>query len=290
MTRTITVLIPTRNRADFLGTSLASVAAAGEEARRRFGSTTSALVVDDCSDDDGATRRVAELWGARYHRIEQHDGRTDPGVPIVTGLAMVDTQHVQLLGDDDVLLPHALSTCLSLIEDGADAVSTSSWVTDAELRPVREVILPQPDLGDIAHGHSTICDLSLLPTDAVQGFPLDVAHQKVMLMPLWAHLLLEGTRFAVTPYPVWLYRRHDGNISSSISDEDRAIRADVVARIQAEVIARLGALPPSPRDAAAAARKAAAQAEKEAARAAAAAPPPAITTRVRRRLSRMLAP
>jgi glycosyltransferase involved in cell wall biosynthesis len=300
MSRTVTVLIPTRNRADYLGAALASVNAAGEEARRRFGSTTTALVVDDVSTDEGATRQVAEKWGARYHLIQEHDGRHDPGIPIVAGVGLLDSDYFQLLGDDDVLLPHALSTCLGFVADGADAVSTSSWVTDADLRPVREVLLPQPDLGDIAHGHSTICDGSVMRTDAVQGFHLDVANKKVMLMPLWAHLLLEGTTFEVTPYPTWLYRRHDANISSSISDEDQAIRARVVSEIQADVIARLGHLPPSPREAALEERRAMAQARRDqAARDAAArdagttAPgpqSPTLVTRARRRLSRAIAP
>lgn len=295
MSRTLTVLIPTRNRADYLGAALASVNAAGEEARRRFGSTTTALVVDDVSTDDGATRRVAEQWGARYHRIEEHDGRHDPGIPIATGLSMVDTELYQLLGDDDVLLPHALSTCLSLVEDGADVVSTSYWMADADLAPTREVLLPQPDLGDLVRGHSTICDGSIIRTDAVQGFELDASLKAVMLLPLWVKLMLDGRSFAVTPYPTWLYRRHGGNISGQVSDEQRQVREVLVAQLQAQVIKKLGSLPPSPREEAAKRREADAAA-RQAAQAAATAPAPVpvaalgFTTRARRRLARIIAP
>jgi glycosyltransferase involved in cell wall biosynthesis len=300
MSRAVTVLIPTRNRADYLGAALASVNAAGEEARRRFGTTTQALVVDDVSTDDGATRRVAQLWGARYHRIEEHDGHHDPGLAITTGLSLVDSDVYQLLGDDDVLLPHALSTCLAFVADGADVVSTSYWTTDADLRPTREVLLPQPDLGDLVRGHSTVCDGSIIRTDAVQGFELDVSLKAVMLLPLWVSMMLDGRTFAVTPYPTWLYRRHTSNISSQVDDKQRAARQQLVAQLKAQVVDRLGELPPSPREDAELARqvareeqKATRDAEQRAAQAQAAARAERDRrpdVRARRRLARFIAP
>lgn len=295
MTRTITVLIPTRNRADYLGAALASVNAAGEEAWRRFGARTTALVVDDESDDDGATRIVAERWGARYHRIDEHDGRHDPGVAIMTGLSMLDTDLYQLLGDDDVLLPHAISTCLSLVDEGADVVSTSFWRADENLVPTREIVLPQPMLGDLVRGYSTVCDGSVLRTDAVQGFELDASLRDVMLLPLWVQLMLDGRTFSVTPYPTWIYRRHGDNISGRITDEQRAARAQLITRLQDLVIERYGELPPSPRHEAKLKREAARRKREEAAALKATTPrepePAAsLAFRARRRLARILEP
>ena len=266
MSRSLTVVIPTRDRADYLGTALASVAAAGEEARRRHGITTSAIVVDDCSDDDGATARVAELWGARYHRITEHDGRNDPGQAILAGLGMVDSELFQLLGDDDALLPFALTCAAELVDEGADLVSPSFWRTTPDLRPTRLVVVEQPDLGDLARGYSTVCDVSVMRTELAHAYPFDVSLEAVMLLPFWVHLALEQRTFVTTSYPTWLYRRHDANISATVSDEARALRARVVADLQAQVVARLGALPPSPHEDAEAA-KAAREAEQEAARA-----------------------
>ncbi len=298
MPRTLTVLIPTRNRAEYLGTALASVNAAAEEARRALGVATTAFVVDDASDDDGATRRVAERWGARYHRIVDHDGRHDPGVAIATGVGLVDTELHSLLGDDDALLPGGIVTVARMIDDGADVVSPSYLLADSCLRPTREVLLPEATIGDLARGYSLVTDGSIVRTELVRDLTWDVSLKGMMLLPIWVRLMLDGRTFARTDAPTWLYRRHDDNISDQWSESDQEIRGRVVEQVQAMVVAELGHLPPGPHHEARELRIANREARERAANdpAVAAAAERArrrnqrFDVRVRRRLSRVIAP
>ena len=294
MSPSLTVLIPTRERAQLLGPTISSVLAAACEAERVSGTRTEVLVVDDASQDEGATRRVAERYAVRYHRITEHDGRRDPGVAIAAGVQLVETSHHLIFGDDDAMLPMHISTAMRLVDGGADVVSTSYWLTDALLVPTREVVLAQPHLGDLARGYSLVNDGAVVRTELVRDLTWDPALTGIMLLPIWVSLLLDERAFAVSTTPTWLYRRHDGNISTELSDTDRAIRGRVIADLQAQVVARLGHLPDSPHHTEREAK--AAQRAKRAAKAAAAADPDAIKRRtrwdkrLRRDLARRIAP
>ncbi len=294
MSASLTVLIPTRERAQFLGPTITSVLAAAAEAERVAGTRTEVLVVDDASDDGGATRSVADRYAVRYHRITEHDGRRDPGIAIATGIQLVETSHHLVFGDDDAMLPMHVSAAMSLVEGGADVVSTSYWLTDALLIPTREVVLTLPHLGDLARGYSLVNDGAVVRTELVRDLTWDPSLTGIMLLPLWVSLLLDERVFAVSTTPTWLYRRHDGNISAELSDDDRAIRDRVVADLQSQVVARLGHLPDGPHHSAREAR--AVQRARRGARAAAAADPAAISRRnrwdkrLRRDLARLLAP
>jgi glycosyltransferase involved in cell wall biosynthesis len=288
----LTVIVPTRSRADFLGPTLASILAAAAEAERARGTRTVVLVVDDASDDGGATRAVAERYGVRYHRIGEHDGRRDPGVAIVTGVQMVETSHHMLFGDDDAMTPSLITSALAHVDEGADVVSMSYWWTGPDLTPTREVILPPGNLGDLVRGHVIVNDGAITRTDLVRDLPWDPSLAKVMLLPHWVQLAVDGRRFATPSVPPWYYRRHEANISSSPSDEDREVRERLLADLQAMVVQRLGYLPTGPYHEAREERIAR-RVAKDAAKAAAALAPPRrepLTRRVRRRLARAIAP
>jgi glycosyltransferase involved in cell wall biosynthesis len=301
----LTVVVPTRSRAELLGPTLASILAAAEEGARTTGTRTEVLVVDDASPDDGATRAVAADHGVRYHRIEEHDGRRDPGVAIAAGVQLVDTEHHLVFGDDDAMLPSHVTAALRHVLDGADVVSTSYWLTDADLVPVREVVLPTPTIGDLARGYALVNDGAVVRTALVRDLAWDPSLTGMMLLPHWVRLMLDGRVFAVSETPSWCYRRHGSNISADIPEEDTARRRELVAALQAEVVARLGVLPAGPHHDAREARIAA-RAAREAREAAAATPEgraaaqaaaersrrrnARLDIRVRRRLSRLLAP
>ena len=292
MSPSLTVIVPTRSRADFLGPTLASILAAAAEAERARGTRTVVLVVDDASDDDGATRAVAERHGVRYHRIEEHDGLRDPGVAIATGVRMVETSHHMLFGDDDAMAPSLITSALAHVDEGADVVSMSYWWTGPDLVPTREVILPQASLGDLVRGHVIVNDGAITRTELVRDLRWDPTLAKVMLLPHWVQLALDGRTFATHPVPTWYYRRHEANISSTLSDEDREVRERLLGELQAMVVDRLGHLPPGPYHDAREERIAR-RAAKDAVKAAAALAPPRrepLTRRVRRRLARAIAP
>jgi Glycosyl transferase family 2 len=293
MSTSLTVLVPTRSRADFLAPTVASVLAAGEEGQRRTGTRTVVLVVDDASPDDGATRAVAQRFGVRYHRIDEHDGRRDPGVAIAAGVQLVDTEHHLIFGDDDAMLPSHVTAVARHLQAGADVVATSYWLTDEDLAPTRQVVLPPATIGDLARGYSLVNDGAAVRTELVRDLVWDPQLTGMMLLPHWVSLALDGRVFAVSTNPTWFYRRHATNISADLPEQDTERRRELVASLQASVIERLGYLPDGPHHDAREARIAA-RAAKDAAKAAAAAAAPKgpepFVRRARRRLARTIAP
>ena len=100
----VSVVVPTRNRADYLAVCLSSLEG------QRIGVAYEVVVVDDGSDD--ATRTVAERAGAAYERHERPRG---PNAARNTGIAATSAPLVALV-DDDVRAP---AGWLAELVDGA---------------------------------------------------------------------------------------------------------------------------------------------------------------------------
>lgn len=222
----VTVVIPTRNRADLLRTTLHSIQVAVDEARRA-GWSTHILVVDDCSDD-ASTQEVCAAAGAECVRIEVHDGRNNPASAIVLGVSRARSRFVMLFGDDDIMLPRHLVAHLEVVEQGYDLCTGSFHVTDAALRHVSTATLPQPIVGDLLDGRVTINDGALVRTDLFQRGPWDPTLDQVVILPVWLTLMSGDIRATTIAEPTWLYRRHSANISDDLPPEDRAQRARVI--------------------------------------------------------------
>lgn len=222
----VTVVIPTRNRADLLSTTLNSIKVAADEARRA-GWTTHVLVVDDCSDGC-ETQDVCVAAGVECIRIQEHDGRNNPASAIVLGVAAARSRFTMLFGDDDIMLPRHLVAHLEVVESGYDLCSGSYHLTDAALRHVSTAILPQPMVGDLLEGRVTINDGALVRTVLFQAGPWDPTLDQVVILPVWLALMTQGIRATTLNEPTWLYRRHQANISDSLPPEDRTQRAQII--------------------------------------------------------------
>ena len=222
----VTVVIPTRNRADLLATTLHSVQVAIDEARR-VGWGARVLVVDDVSDDD-QTRVVAQAAGADYVRIDVHDGRNNPASAIVLGVSSVTTPYLTLFGDDDIMLPRYLVAHLEKLAQGYDLCVGSFARTDAHLRVTKEVVLLDPHLGDLLAGVIGINDGAMVRTDLMQAGPWDASQDQRVIYPVWLTILTNGARTTSISEITWLYRRHDANISDRLDPEDSAARAAVL--------------------------------------------------------------
>jgi mycofactocin system glycosyltransferase len=110
--RSVTVVIPVRDRQDELARCLAGLAGlegtAGDDAASPFGAV---IVVDDCSADPASTAAIAAAAGARVIRRPVNGG---PGAARNTGLAAAATDLVAFLDSDcvpsagwlDDVLPH----------------------------------------------------------------------------------------------------------------------------------------------------------------------------------------
>lgn len=294
----ITVIVPTRHRPEYLDVTVRSILTSAAELERGHGIGTVVLVVDDAPDNDDSLA-VAERLGVEYVRVLEHDGRADPGAAIVLGVQQVRTKYQTIFGDDDIMLPRHLTAAWEKLAEGYDVVSSSFTVTDAHLTPRTTRVLEPADLGDLIAGHTWMNDGSFVANELVAGLAWDTALEAHMLVPIWGRLLLDGRRFGQVLEPTWLYRRHDTNISQTAhSPHDKALRQKVLGGLAELAVAELGAVPPSPYEARLAReaeerrireeRKAARQA---ASKAAATPPQPASTvTRVRRRLARAIAP
>jgi glycosyltransferase involved in cell wall biosynthesis len=242
----VTIVIPTRDRPDFLRACLHSVlASAAEAAVDRV--TTRVLVVDDASATDETQRLCAEL-GVDCLRLDVHTGPADPAVAIVRGVSQVESTWYSLFGDDDIMLPRFIRAHVAALRAGADVCATSYRVTDAELRPVDEVILPEAALGDLLVGTVTVNDGAMTRTDLVRGLSWDPALEKQILFPIWLELLSSGARFTRLTEPTFLYRRHGANISSSRTRADLAWRLRIAEPFRERILARDGVLPSPTRE------------------------------------------
>jgi glycosyltransferase involved in cell wall biosynthesis len=237
----VTIVIPTRERPDYLRATLHSVLASAAEARIQ-GVETRVLVVDDASPSESTSLLAREL-GVDYHRITVHDGRNNPATAIATGVGLVESRYYSVFGDDDIMLPRFIGAQVTALEAGHDVCTASYIRTDADLRTVREVILPDPVLGDLLAGQITINDGAMTRTELVRGLPWDPSLGQVIFYPIWLELLFRGSRFTRLVEPLFLYRRHTRNISDRLDDHDALLRAEIRDRYMAATLARDGAIP-----------------------------------------------
>jgi glycosyltransferase involved in cell wall biosynthesis len=136
MAAPLTVVITTRDRAPLLAGAIESVLRSP-----LVGSPADVLVVDDESGDE--TPEVARRLGVRYHRAAC--GRCS--VARNTGLALVESEFVAFLDDDDVWLPGNMEAQLAALRRSPAAAFAFGRVQRAtpELEPVGEPF-PSPPL------------------------------------------------------------------------------------------------------------------------------------------------
>lgn len=113
----VTVVIPTRNRLEYLKEALASVG-------RQGGAVTEVIVVDDSSSDgtaDWLTGEGADAWPARAAdlrwRVLRQPSAQERSAARNAGLAMCETPFVLFLDDDDVLRPGVVGAWATALAD-----------------------------------------------------------------------------------------------------------------------------------------------------------------------------
>ncbi len=238
----VTIVVPTRERPDYLRPSLHSILASVAEAALA-GVRSRVLVVDDASPTD-STKRLADELGVDYHRIDVHDGRNNPASAIAQGLALVNSRYYSVFGDDDIMLTRFIPAHVQALEAGNDVCSTAFTRTDAFLRPTREIVPPEANLGDLLVGRMTINDGAMTRTEVVHGLTWDPDLEQVIFYPIWLELLYRGVRFTRLTEPTFLYRRHAENVSDSLGERDASQRDAVQERYRQLVLERDGSIPP----------------------------------------------
>ncbi|NUR60980.1 MAG: glycosyltransferase family 2 protein [Catenulispora sp.] len=250
----LTVIVPTRERPGLLKETVDSITTSARAASDTLGATVRVLVVDDASPTDSTRDLVAQLRteaaaagtavSVDYARVEEHDGRKDPGAAIALGVSLATSRYLTIFGDDDIMLPPHITTHLRNMRRGADVSAASYYITDGDLNRQYAKRRRAAHLGDLLIGRIDVNDGAFVRTDLIQAMELDPALLAQMLYPVWATLLIDGRKFVYSRTPTFLYRRHDANISSANKDDtDAALRKSLQEKYQALAAERLGAVP-----------------------------------------------
>jgi glycosyltransferase involved in cell wall biosynthesis len=136
LARTLTVVIPTRNRPSYLAIAIASVLASP-----LVHDPSQIIVVDDDSTDN--TSQVAASHNTRYIQVRCHG----PSASRNAGLARSDTPYVAFLDDDDAWLPGAMEEQVRALDrhpDAAFAYGRTQLATET-LEPL-DATWPMPPL------------------------------------------------------------------------------------------------------------------------------------------------
>ena len=236
----VTVIVATYERPSWLAISLRSIQLSAEFARLR-GIGTRIIVVDDGSPS-ATTREVAAALNVEYVRNAENNGRNDPSVARLIGLERVDSPYYAFFDDDDVMLPRWIAAHFDAIRNGYDIAYGGYWTTDAELRPHRRIVPYHANLGDMLANHNPINDHCLVATDVARGV-WDPDLEKGMMFGGWLELVYRGANCIRIAEPLYLYRRHDRNMSDEVDKRFAAIRVSLVQTYRTRVMARDGRTP-----------------------------------------------
>ncbi len=216
--RRVTVVVPTYNRAQWLGGAIASVLA---QTHRDF----ELVVSDNCSTDETPTVVAGfDDPRLRYVRSERHVGLNEHYNLCVSE---IETEYFLIVPDDDELLPDAIETLVPVL----DAQPTAGIAHgQARLLQGETVIaaahhmtgLPSDALEPgaafvelaIAGSHRIHATTVLYRTEAVRHVPLDPRDFPATEFGMWLRLALDWD-LAFRARPVAVYRMHEGSYTSA---------------------------------------------------------------------------
>jgi glycosyltransferase involved in cell wall biosynthesis len=139
----VTVIIPTRNRASYLGGAIKSVLAQSFE-------DLEIIVVDDCGDDNSET--VAASFRDPRIRYLRHDRQRGGAAARNTGIANSSGEYVAFLDDDDEWYPEKLARQVSVMQASAPEIGgvyTGYFIVDRASGQIRGQIVPN-NRGDLS--------------------------------------------------------------------------------------------------------------------------------------------
>jgi glycosyltransferase involved in cell wall biosynthesis len=200
----VTVIIPTRNRAELLPRALSA-------ALRQEDVDLDVLVVDDCSTDRGEARAVAAV-DPRVHVIRHQQQRGVAGARN-TGIAEARGEWVAFLDDDDLWSPKKLRAQLDAADLARGSFAYSAAVVVDDRGAVRKLDPAPPATGLLAEllVRNAIpggCSNLIARTDLVRlagGF--DEGLSVMADWDLWIRLARVGIP-AACPEPLVGYVRH----------------------------------------------------------------------------------
>jgi glycosyltransferase involved in cell wall biosynthesis len=127
-TPTVTIVIPTFNRFNFLCEAIRSSLEQTVD--------VDVIVVDHGSSDE--TRRIPKMFGNTISFIRR-EFDSGPHFSWLDGCLMAQTPYIKLLFDDDFLEPTFIEKTMELFSPSVGFVFSRATITDAEGRPEREL-------------------------------------------------------------------------------------------------------------------------------------------------------
>jgi len=221
----ISIIIPNHNYAPFLPEFFAAL-----EAQTMDLGQVEAIFVDDDSRDDSlavAQRLGNDLPLARFELVAS--GRL--GHPALTrnlGLGLATAENVACLDPDDLPAPEFLEACLKRI-DAPDAPQVV-YCDYVEQSPSDSRRVSLPDFDPEVLSTQNILTMAAVFKREVwttgQGFRANTAYED---WDFWVRAAELGFSFARIPRPLYVYRQHQDNFSSSAVAQDGAAKAAIVA-------------------------------------------------------------
>ena len=228
MSDKVSIIIPTRNRREWLRLALRS-------AREQTWPDKEMVVVDEASTDDTLTMLAAEFPGAR---IVRHGTARGPSAARNSGLAAATGDWILFLDDDDVIHPGHIEALVEASRTAPDGVIVSGrwrrFTTVADKVRLGPIVCAPPDrrgLDTLAQilepmGETPICGHSLLwPRRLLGEAPWDEGLSANGDSDLFGHTILAGAQIVGRPVGMAYYRVHQSERVSS----DTALRRPLSA-------------------------------------------------------------
>jgi hypothetical protein len=203
----VSVIIPTYNRARFIGDAVASCLA-----QRLPVHPPEILVVDDGSTDD--TAAVLKEFGGtiRYIPLASNHGRN---AARNVGLASATGSYVKFLDSDDVLEAGSLEIELATAHDSGADIVVSGWQT-VEVVPGRSVRLlerfepptMEPIIDSLLAGKAVPTSAAIYSRDLVGDLRWDEELQKLDDWDWFIRAALRARKIARAPVVAYSWRQH----------------------------------------------------------------------------------
>lgn len=138
MDKTITVIIPTYNKADYISQTIESVL-------QQTYQNVEIVIIDDCSQDN--TEAAVQKYVSDRIRYVKHSQNWGPGATFNDGIANARTEYVTLIASDDILLPQHLELVMGAFEkdEQLDVIFPTLKIIDEHNRELKKTISPPFD-------------------------------------------------------------------------------------------------------------------------------------------------
>jgi glycosyltransferase involved in cell wall biosynthesis len=224
----VSIIVPTRNRRDWLYQALRSV-------REQTWPDKEIVVVDEASTDDTVTMLEANFPEARLVR---HETARGPSAARNSGVTAATGKWILFLDDDDIIHPDHLEALVTASREApAGAVVSGRWrrfAVMADKVRLGPIVCAPPDrrgldtLAEILEpmGEGTICGHSLLwPRQLLTKVPWDERLSANGDSDFFGRTILAGAQIVGRPIGMAYYRVHQSERVSSASALRRPLSA-----------------------------------------------------------------